>query len=205
MRRDRLLRPLAILALAVFSAGTIAQPAPASAVMPPCWPKSLGGSGEGEVTLTSDVSQAVGYWCDVAGALKKTALVWGKAHVLRLPTTGACALSVSACRDAVWAANAASAAVVSTEDETHLLGRVSLALDGTRPKRAWAVAPNGTATTRPAYELRDGKLYTSSARATVGDPCDLERAKFANSSAVYGAIPQPVDTSPVLVAVCKLK
>lgn len=67
------------------------------------------------------------------------------------------------------------------------------------------MAPNGTATTRPAYELRDGKLYTSSARATVGDPCDLERAKFANSSAVYGAIPQPVDTSPVLVAVCKLK
>lgn len=71
----------------------------------------------------------------------------------------------------------------------------------------WLVAPNGTATTRPAYELRDGKLYTSAARAKVGDPCDLARGKFANVSAVYGAIPQAASaaSAPVLVAICKPK
>jgi len=43
----------------------------------------------------------------------------------------------------------------------------------------WRVKANGTATTRPGYELADGKLGLEAARAPIGVACDLTKPTIA--------------------------
>lgn len=111
------------------------------------------------------------------------------------------------CADGTWRSVVRpKAPTVDPLEAAYLEAAAQPLLDKIRPAMpAWAVAPNGTSITRPAYRLEGGKLFTSTARATVGDACDCVRGRYSTSTTTtYCAIPQPaVEPAPLLVAVCK--
>jgi hypothetical protein len=115
------------------------------------------------------------------------------------------------CADGTWRSVVRpKAPAVDALQMGYLESAVLPLLDKIKPVMpAWAVAPNGTSTTRPAYTLKDGKLYTSTTRATVGDACNCALGRYSTSATtVYCAIPQTPSEPPlpqVTVAVCKAK
>jgi hypothetical protein len=114
------------------------------------------------------------------------------------------------CKDGTWAAIVrAKNPTIDPQERAYLESAVLPLLERIKPVLPlWVVAPNGTATTRPAYRLDSGKLYTSTARATVGDACNCALGRYSTSATTtYCAIPQEITTppEPLLVAVCRVK
>jgi hypothetical protein len=102
---------------------------------------------------------------------------------------------------AYWALNVMAPAEW-TQEMRDLDADMAAALDATKPRPpVWRVAPNGTATTRPAYPVADGVIGSKEAgRAPVGQPCDCAALSIKRSTVTYCAAPEPM---AALATVCR--
>lgn len=163
--------------------------------LPPCWPANVGGSGTGLVTGGSAVGQWAGWWCPDG---KSHGVVSASGYQIKHPP-GPHA-SIAARLSEYWRLNVTAPPSDWTVEMRGLYADMHDALQASRPPvPVWRVAPNGTATTRPAYPLIDGVIGTKEAgRAPVGQPCDCT-APINRSSTIYCTAPG----LPALVTVCR--
>lgn len=206
-------------------------PPPGGMPQPPCWPANIGGTGTIIYSGNTDTGSWHYWYCRNATAWQGVGLVLPRDRMLIHPRgrSGASAAQTAAAYWALNAFKPADPADKATESAmlarvTHYLPYAAPPLpfdapgvndpppppppdvpppDVPLPLPPPLVAKNGTFPTRPAYPVQpDGTVGSKEAgRATVGEPCDCQRARIVNATSIYCGAPPPATG---LVTLCRL-